>query len=146
LTQLISSLRRRMMTEGSMPVGGGYASSPHKRALPNVPAAGFGRPQPPTRGASYDAAYSRGHGGYSDGDDHYYRQDYAAGAGDSAAPPPPPREPYAGRRGPMRTSAVGGRGHGRGDHFGDSDMESVVSGTSAFSSQSAPHARMRRMG
>jgi hypothetical protein len=61
-------------------------------------------------------------------------------------PVPPPRgatiaDPYYGGGGGGRS---GGR-HRDPHEFAESDMESVVSVTSAFSSHSAPHARQRRM-
>ena len=56
---------------------------------------------------------------------------------------------YAGGGGGMAAGGMGGMGRRapRGGHEfgGESDMESVVSATSAFSSHSAPHARGRRM-
>ena len=62
---------------------------------------------------------------------------------------PPPRGPYGGR-GPGRgLNHEGGGMSGRRSDMepgGDSDIESVVSATSAFSSQSAPHARAKRLG
>jgi len=105
------------------------------------------------------------------GRDPYYegrapRDDRPAGSGyyadrRAAGPPPPPRDvpphdPYAAgpggilRRGPPLRHP-GGPGDGPGPPGGprppaewfDSDIESV---TSAFSSQSAPHARHRRPG
>ena len=63
-----------------------------------------------------------------------------------------PRQRGGGHR---MNSEGGGMGGGRGGRgrrgmdpheMGDSDIESVVSATSAFSSQSAPHARAKRLG
>ena len=55
------------------------------------------------------------------------------GGGPGGVGPPPPMRGATARRDPHL-------------EFGDSDIESVVSATSAFSSQSAPHARARRLG
>ena len=80
----------------------------------------------------------------------------------SMPPQPPPPPPHRGGGvgyddggaggyggGGMAAGGMGGMGRRapRGGHEfgGESDMESVVSATSAFSSHSAPHARGRRM-
>jgi hypothetical protein len=121
--------------------GAGMASSPHKRGPPSH-YAGRGPaarpPPPPHRGHSYDS-YGGRPGRFSDGEYGYDHHD------DQQAPPPPPRDHYHHRSHARSAGSTAGR---RGDFMGDSDLESVVSATSAFSSQSAPHAtRMgRRMG
>lgn len=88
-----------------------------------------------------------GGSGYSDTEDRYYNAsgyDHSlrtTGRGVSydsgQSMMPHPRGPAAG---------AGGQPHVARFEVGDSDLESVVSATSAFSSQSAPHARGRRQG
>ncbi len=119
----------------SYDAAGRYASMPQAAAPP----------PPPPRNRSYGGG---GGSGWSDTEDRYYQQQPHLAHSDPAylgdphmygdrrhllhQPPPPP------------PSAARPRG-GRRDEF-DSDIESVVSATSAFSSQSAPHARARRLG
>lgn len=123
------------------------------------------------RGSSYDGYVGRGGGGgygYSDHEenrmyDHHhhhqseYDMDYHTGMRRHAGPRPGgggnfgrgvsydgyDRPPMHHHHQPHHVRARGRRG----DHlenYGDSDIESVVSATSAFSSHSAPHARRNR--
>lgn len=124
---------------------------PHRHRMGN------GRGQP---------SRSRTYGGYSDHefDPNMGHMDYNPNHHGSQHPPgsfpsrsggpgmnqPGPPLPM---RGPnMSAAGVSSSRRGPIDHsghpaeYGDSDIESVVSGTSAFSSHSAPHSRSRRMG
>ncbi len=127
---------------------------------------------PPGSSSSYGPGMpgrSRTYGGYSDGEEaRFYsqQQDHhhphrpqppgdPYGPGDPGGPPgapygpgPPPHHPPGRphRSGPGRGRHPRHRGDPMDYQDGGSDIESVVSATSAFSSHSAPHARARRLG
>lgn len=90
---------------------------------------------------------SRTYGGYSDTEDPRMLHPEDAAPYSSGRVAGAPR--MAGRGVSYDSGTARLRGsrhdHGLGGEYGmDSDMESVISATSAFSSQSAPHARPRR--
>ncbi len=90
-----------------------------------------------------ERARSRTYAGHGDVplDDRPYARDYDRALGGAGG--------MGGMGGMAPAMAMRGAGMRRANEpmeIGDSDIESVVSGTSAFSSQSAPHARARRMG